>query len=270
MSYALEMQQIHFAYPNAEPLFHDFSLTMGSGETVLICGANGAGKSSLLRLLAGYLKPQQGQIMLNGQALRGWNARQRACALAYVGQHGGPLSAHRVGEVVATGRYPHRGLLANFDRQDRQMIDQALELTGIAHLSERRLYELSGGERQLCMIARAFAQQSPIILLDEPTTWLDMNHAARLGRIFASWSDRDEKRLVIIASHDLNLLLPLASRLLIMKGGKMLNPASEDQQPNPGGEGRRTAELLSDAFGCDIGLTSVDADHGSRPLIYVR
>lgn len=164
-------------------------LTLGQGELVSLLGANGAGKTTLLRLLLGFEAPHGGEVRLNGAAMAGQDRRRIARAVAYVPQaHAAPFP-YRVDEVVALGRLPRSGLFSPPSRHDRAVVAATLERLGIAHLAERPYTALSGGERQLALIARALAQEARLLIMDEPLTGLDYGNQIRLldqlGRLAA-------------------------------------------------------------------------------------
>ncbi len=191
-------------------------------ESLVVVGPNGAGKTTLLRLLAGLLRPTRGEILLDGRPCRSLSRRQLARRIAYVPQ----LRPHRVPltveEVVLLGRYPYLSAWQIAPGPgDFAAVAEALAMVGIEPLRERRLDELSGGERQAVYIAAALAQQSEILILDEPTTHLDPSHqrdtAALLLRL-----QRQGGRTFVVATHDLNFASMVADRILALARGRTL------------------------------------------------
>ncbi|MEJ2609265.1 MAG: ABC transporter ATP-binding protein [Candidatus Thiodiazotropha sp.] len=175
----LVAQNIHFSY-RGRPVLKGANLALGTGELVCLLGANGAGKSTLLRTLLGLLNPQQGEVRLNQQRLVGLARRQLAQQIAYVPQvHAAPFP-YTVREVALMGRLPANGLLRAPKPSDLTMVDEILEHLGIPQLANRPYTEVSGGERQLALIARALAQETKLLVMDEPLTGLDYGHQVRL------------------------------------------------------------------------------------------
>lgn len=175
----LEARQLAFAY-RRQTILDDISLSLEPGQVISLLGINGAGKSTLLRLLLGLLPPARGELLLAGRPLHTWPRRQVARHLAYVPQiHTTPFP-YSVMEVVLLGRVPAGSLFRAPSAQDREMAADALEQMGIPHLAERPYTEISGGERQLALIARALAQGARLLIMDEPATGLDYGHQLRL------------------------------------------------------------------------------------------
>ncbi|MBV8604029.1 MAG: ABC transporter ATP-binding protein [Pelomonas sp.] len=196
-------------------VLRDVSLALPAGEWTAIVGPNGAGKSTLLRALGG-LVPASGAVSLLGRPLGDWPARERARALAWLGQNEGGADDLRVFDVVMLGRLPHQAWLAPPSAADRAAVEAAMLQTQSWDWRERRLATLSGGERQRVLLARALAVQAPVLMLDEPLAHLDPPHqadwiAAVRGLVGAG-------RTVITVLHELNVAL-LADRLLVMQGG---------------------------------------------------
>ena len=161
-------------------LFEDVNLSVQAGDCIALLGANGAGKSTLLKLLLGLLKPSAGRVLVNGQPLTALDRRSIARLLAYVPQTHVPSFPYSVRQIITQGRLPITGLGRAPDSTDHEAVARALHDLGIETLAERTYTELSGGERQLVMIARALVQQARMILLDEPVTGLDFGHQLRL------------------------------------------------------------------------------------------
>ena len=164
----------------ARTLLENISLSIAPGDCIALLGANGAGKSTLMKILLGLLKPSTGQVHLNGQALTKMDRRSIARHLAYVPQNHVPSFPYSVRQIVTQGRLPITGLGRAPGADDLQAVAEALHDLGIGHLAERTYTQLSGGERQLVLIARALVQQARVILLDEPVTGLDFGHQLRL------------------------------------------------------------------------------------------
>jgi len=216
---ALEARQIHFAYRPGEPVLHGVSLTARPGRLLCLLGPNGSGKTTLLRCLLGELRPSAGEVFLHGRAVRSYRARARARALAYVPQQPRSAFSFPAEEIVLMGRFSHTGALGRAGQIDRAVAREALKMTETLPLARRPLEELSGGEAQRVMIARALAQQPQVLLLDEPTSHLDMKHQigiyAMLRRVAHDWP-----MAVVSVSHDVNLAARFADELLLLRAGR--------------------------------------------------
>jgi iron complex transport system ATP-binding protein len=199
-----EARHLEFAYAQGPLVVRDVSLTSTPGSMTALIGANGSGKSTLIRMLAGLLRPRAGTILLDGVPLNDWEPRLRARQIAYVPQSTATVFPFPVLDIVLSGRTPHT-LRFRFERpHDSQKAMQALENTGAAHLAGRCFTSLSGGERQMVILARALAQEPRLLLLDEPSSSLDLKHRADLIRTLVRL--RETRRLsVIMVTHDLQL-----------------------------------------------------------------
>jgi len=175
----LAARDLYFAY-RGRPVLTGASLSLQSGEVVSLLGTNGSGKSTLLRLLLGFNTPHRGEVLLAGKPLHSYRRRQIALHIAYVPQMHVTPFPYPVREVVVLGRLPATGLGRAPSRSDYEIVDIMLERLGIAHLAKRAYTEISGGERQLTLIARALAQGARTLVLDEPMTGLDYGHQLRL------------------------------------------------------------------------------------------
>lgn len=188
---------------------------------VALIGPNGCGKSTLLKALGGLLEPASGRIDLDGRALSSWAPKPLARRLASLPQAPSAPDGIGVRQLVAHGRYPHQGLFARQSSHDRDVIDWAMAATGVDHLRDRVFHTLSGGERQRAWIAMTLAQEAEILLLDEPTTFLDMGHQVELLELLAQL--QGARRLtVVMVLHDLNQASQYADRLLAMRDGRIV------------------------------------------------
>ncbi len=216
----LSARELTFAY-NGFPVLEKVSLDLQPGRLVGVIGPNGAGKSTLVRLLSGVLTPGSGQVTLDGRPLAAWKRRQVARRLAVVPQSPNLPEMFTVAEVVLLGRTPYLGLLGNESAHDREIARRAMERTQSWHLAHRLIGTLSGGERQRVVVARALAQQPSVLLLDEPTTHMDVNH--QLGLIVLVRQLAAEDNLAVLAIlHDLNLASLYCDELILLAGGRIV------------------------------------------------
>ncbi|HVN90329.1 MAG TPA: heme ABC transporter ATP-binding protein [Candidatus Binataceae bacterium] len=199
-------------------VLRDISLEVRPGEMLAIVGPNGAGKSTLLRALSGALKPREGAIELFGRALSSYDRRAVARFLATVAQENAVAFQFSVLEIVLMGRAPHLGPFHLETPHDLALAREVLRFFDLTQLAARPIQELSGGERKRVFLARAMAQEPRVILLDEPTAFLDLRHVTE---IFAAFQKlRSERGLTVIATlHDLNAAAAYADRVLILKDG---------------------------------------------------
>lgn len=219
------------------------SLTLEPGRITCLIGPNGCGKSTLLRGLAGMLAPQAGQVSLDGRALSAWPAAALARAMATLPQSPSAPDGLSLQQLVRYGRYPHHGLLGGWSRDDQTALDWALEATGLRRLRERDIRTLSGGERQRAWIAMALAQQSAWLLLDEPTTFLDIGHQIEILSLLRALN-RAYGLTIVMVLHDLNQASQFADRLLAMQAGRLVADGAPDAMVSP--------ELVRQLFGIEV------------------
>lgn len=218
----LEARSLHFRFPGAgTPLFDGFSLAIGAGDFLGLIGPNGSGKTTLLRLLSGTLRPSAGEVRLEGRPLQSFRPRERAQRLAVVPQESSILFNFTVMEMVLMGRAPHLGLLGLEGSRDRAIARRALEEMDLGDFEETPLRELSSGERQRALVARALAQEPAILLLDEATAFLDLKHRLQIGEILNRLNQKQGLTIMAI-SHDLNMAARFSSRLALLKQGRLV------------------------------------------------
>ncbi len=241
---ALGMENVAFHYGD-RCVFRGLSLTIRAGEFVGLIGPNGAGKTTLIRLLCGILSPSEGRVLLGDRDLAHLPRRTAARTLAFVPQETTAAFPFRAREAVLMGRYPHRGSFAFETEADLERARIAMESTDTETFSDRYVHELSGGERQRVLLARALAQEPEILLLDEPTSHLDLNHQAR----FLDLIDQTRMqggRTVVFVSHDVNMISRRAERLVLLQDGAVV----ADGPP----EAVITPEIMEAAFGIPLRL----------------
>lgn len=195
------------------------SIRVSPGELLVLLGPNGSGKSTLLRMLGGLWSPSVGWAALDGKELQHFSRNELARRIAFVPQDTHVDFAFTVAEILAMGRYPHRGRFSPETPADHSAIRFAAEQCDVAHLMDRSIDTLSGGERQRVLIARSLAVQPEFILLDEPTANLDIEHSIEVLELCAALAS--SKKTVVLASHDLNLVSPYATRVALLESGKI-------------------------------------------------
>jgi len=168
----IEVRDVSFAY-NGKPVFENISLDLDRGEVLCLFGPNGCGKTTLIDIILGYLKPARGAVYIEGRNQREYSRGELARRIAYVPQMHERTFPHRVLDIVVMGRTPYLSPLSSPGKEDYRMAEQALEMIGIEHLKNRIYTQLSGGETQLVILARALTQKAPVILMDEPAAHLD-------------------------------------------------------------------------------------------------
>ena len=215
MTAAIQTEHVTFGYGRSQPVLRDVGFAVEAGTFLAVVGPNGAGKSTLINILAGLLKPQAGTVLLEGVKVRSARVQDIAQRVAVVRQEFIPVFGFSVMETVLMARTLHYGRLGFESKTDRELALQALELTETADLASRSLDNLSAGERQRVFIARGLAQNTPILLLDEPTSFLDLKHQVKIYDLLKSV--QLEKGTTIVAiTHDLNLATQYCDQTLLL------------------------------------------------------
>jgi iron complex transport system ATP-binding protein len=217
---ALEARRVCLAYDRLE-VVRDLSVGIPAGRVTTIVGANACGKSTLLRALARLLKPRAGNVLLDGEAISTLPTKQVARRLGILPQSPVAPDGITVGDLVARGRHPHQGWLRQWSTADDTAVDRALALTGTTELADRNVDELSGGQRQRAWIAMALAQETATLLLDEPTTFLDLAHQIDVLDLLVDLN-RTSGRTVVLVLHDLNHAARYSDHLIAMRGGTVV------------------------------------------------
>jgi iron complex transport system ATP-binding protein len=217
----LRAKGISLAYPAGPTVIDGLTVTIPPGQITSIIGANGSGKSTLLRGLARLIPPGAGQILLDGRAIDQLRTKEVARSIGLLPQ--GPVAPDglTVEDLVARGRYPHQSLRRQWSLADEQAVDRALAATNLIELRRKPVAELSGGQRQRAWIALVLAQDTPIMLLDEPTTFLDPAHQLEVLGLLAGLNERDGRTIVAVL-HDINQAGRFAHHLIAMRQGQIL------------------------------------------------
>ena len=215
----LAARDLTFRYGERDVL-SGVDLRVGEGEVAVLLGPNGAGKSTLLKIFSGLLRPHGGEVHVLGHSPSSYNRREMARVLSVVGQDPPLDFPMAVEEFVMLGRFPHHGFFGPATAADRREVDRALSMTSLHELRARRLAELSAGERQRAAVARAIAQGAEVMLLDEPTAFLDIYHRVAFFEIVTALADMSGVT-ALIASHDLSLCAEYGERIILIAGGKV-------------------------------------------------
>ncbi|MEU9829415.1 ABC transporter ATP-binding protein [Micromonospora chersina] len=234
----------------------DLTVAVPDGSFTVIIGPNACGKSTLLRALARLLRPARGTVLLDGADIHRRPARQVARTLGLLPQSAVAPDGLTVAELVSRGRYPHQGLLRQWSREDERVVDRAMADTGVAELADRPVDELSGGQRQRVWIAMALAQQTPLLLLDEPTTYLDIAHQVEVLDLCARLHEEQGRTLVAVL-HDLHQAARYATHLVAMRDGRVVAAGDPRQIV--------TTELVEEVFGLPCRIIA-DPETGT-PLV---
>lgn len=247
MDIRIRLRNGAFSYGQRE-IFHNLNLELAQGDIFCLLGANGCGKTTLLRCLNGLLSLKEGNVWLNGQEIASLSETERAKILGFVFQEHNFLFPYSVLETVCMGRAPHLGFFSSPSRKDTQIAERALEMVGLAHLKDKPCTEISGGERQLSLIARALAQEPAVLLLDEPTSHLDFGNQVLILETIRRLAQ--EKGLtVIMATHFPGHALLVSNKVALMKNGNFANVGRPEQV--------LTESNLKNLYGIDVKIVSV-------------
>ena len=242
----LEVRHVSYAYGEVGAV-RDVSLHIGDRQLVALTGPNGSGKSTLLKMIARVLEPSRGEIAFEGRNVRQWPAKEYAKRVGYLPQDPDPAFPMRAIEVVVSGRAPYLGRFAWETAGDWDEAEKALQLCDAAHLRDRYLDEMSGGERKRVFLARVLAGTPRLIVLDEPLAALDLSHVQQFSRLLRDVVDRTGCT-VLFAAHDLNWAAAHSDRMLVMQRGALALDAAPSEVMR--------AEVMHDLFGFDAETVS--------------
>jgi len=208
-------------------LIEGFSTQLKAGEMIAVMGSNGSGKSTLLRTLTGFQQPLSGGVTMNGKVISAISMKEKAGLISYVSTEPVRVGNMTVFELVGLGRYLYSGWWGNLSDKDIQMVGRCLDLTGMSDFASRQVNSLSDGERQRAMIARALAQDTPVIILDEPTAFLDIRNKYEIIHLLRELAVM-ERKSVIFSSHDFAITIGMADKVWLIEQRKVLEGAPED------------------------------------------
>jgi iron complex transport system ATP-binding protein len=215
----IELRHLTVGY-GTKAVLSDINQTLSAGQMVCLLGANGVGKSTLLRTLAGFLPPLAGNVLLEGRDLLSLYVSERSQVVSVVLTERFEVQYMKVIDLVGMGRSPYTGFFGTLTGKDRAIVSEAIEMVGIGSLAQRTIDTLSDGERQKAMIAKALAQQTPIILLDEPTAFLDFHAKVSTLRLMLRLAHETNKT-ILLSTHDVEMAIQLSDTLLIVQDGKI-------------------------------------------------
>ncbi|MBD8465539.1 ABC transporter ATP-binding protein [Plantibacter sp. CFBP 8798] len=237
-------------------IIHELDIAIPDDSFTVIVGPNACGKSTLLRALARLLKPTQGQVVLDGQEITRYPSKEVAKRIGLLPQTSIAPDGISVIDLVSRGRYPHQSLLRRWSAADEAAVLAAMEATNVTELSGRLVDELSGGQRQRVWVAMALAQETPLLLLDEPTTFLDITHQVELLDLFTRLNQEGGRTLVAVL-HDLNQAARYATHLIAMRDGHVVAQGAPADIV--------TAELVEEVFGLRCRI--IDDPESHTPLV---
>ena len=242
----IRIESVRFAWKET-PLFEGIDLHVRPGEMLALIGPNGSGKTTLLRLISGALRPRAGQVRLDGRPLTGLTSQERARTVGVVPQDNTTVFDFTVMETVLMGRTAWLGLLGVESPEDIGVAREAMRRTGMLPFAGRLMSHLSGGERQLALIARALAQKPRLLLLDEPTAFLDIRHRLEIYELLARLN-ADEGLTIVATSHDLNMAARYCRRIVLLKNGEVRADGDPAQVFDPA--------ILSDVYETPLRVTT--------------
>ncbi|SHG05167.1 iron complex transport system ATP-binding protein [Flavobacterium micromati] len=214
----LKASQINIGYSHKKEkivVASDISISLEKGKLIALIGANGVGKSTLLKTITGILKPLSGNVLLNEKKITAYDPLELAQNLSIVLTEKLPPSNLTVFELIALGRQPYTNWIGKLTATDLSKVNEAMELTQISHLADKKHYEISDGQLQKVLIARALAQDTPLIILDEPTTHLDLLHKVSLFKLLKKLTQETEK-CILFSTHDIDMAIQLSDEMIIM------------------------------------------------------
>ncbi|GAB6268383.1 MAG: ABC transporter ATP-binding protein [Smithella sp.] len=215
----IEARNVNFSYA-AKPVMGNISFAIDEGQVVAVIGPNGSGKTTLLKIINGTLFPDAGQMLIDGKETGRWQRKEIAQKVAIVPQETAMIFPFYAEEIVLMGRFPHLGRYGFEDKKDYKIVHEAMEKTDTLAFADRRFSELSAGERQRVLIARALAQEPKVLLLDESTVFLDLKHQSQFLALLRQLNTM-QKLTVIFVTHDINLAAQNADRIILLYSGKI-------------------------------------------------
>lgn len=242
----IHIKNLKAGYADKE-IFNNLSLDFSRAEFVSILGPNGAGKSTLLKLINGFIKPERGEITIAGKSVEKWNPQELAKIVTYIPQENYIQYNFTVEEIVLMGRYPFISIWQNYSTKDREIVEKIIQDLDLHKLRHKFINQLSGGEKQRTLIARAIAQDSDYILLDETFSHLDINHQIEILNIMKSLHTEKGKSIIMV-SHNINLSANYSQRMIALKNGELIADGTPDEV--------MTTNNLAKLFDIELGVVT--------------
>jgi iron complex transport system ATP-binding protein len=256
----LSLTDVRFGYPNRPDFLGPITLSVRFGECWAIAGPNGAGKSTLLKLMVGLLRPHGGSVQLRGTDVSAMSGRLRARQVAYVPQQPPSDLDLCVRDVVLMGRFPHRSMGLFDSVEDHRIADRALDASGTLEFADRPIATLSGGEAQRVHVSAALAQEPKLLLLDEPTASLDLQHQLAIFQILVDRATA-EGLAVVVVTHDVNLAARFCSHVLVLDDGRSVAVGQPDEVLTP--------EVLGPVYGVELATLTTEGHPPRRWVVPV-
>ena len=254
----LALEDVRFGFPAHPDFLGPITLAIAPGQCWAVVGPNGAGKTTLLRLMAGLSRPHAGRVEIDGVRLDALPARARAQRIAFVPQQAPTDLDFSVRDIVLMGRFPHRSLGLFESADDYATADRAMQATETLHFADRRLVTLSGGEAQRVHVAAALAQQTDVLLLDEPTASLDLQHQLAIFRILRDRAAND-RLAVVVVTHDINLAGQFCTHVLLLHEGRTVATGSPKDVLTP--------DVLRPVYNVELAALTMAGDSDRRWIV---
>ncbi|WP_435147116.1 ABC transporter ATP-binding protein [Halobaculum sp. P14] len=255
---SLDGEELVLSYPSSDgPIIDGESITAKPGAVTALIGPNGSGKSTLLKGLADQLAPDAGSVLVDGRAIETFDKKELARTMGLLSQESTSPNSITVEDLVYHGRYPHRGFFESVTDEDEQAVERAMELAGCEHLRDREVGSLSGGQKQLAWIAMVLAQDTDVLLLDEPTTFLDLHHQLEVVEIVETLGTESDITVVVVL-HDIQQAARLADEMVVVKAGTIQARGTPEEVI--------TEELLAEVFEIDAEIDLTPRGPRIEPL----
>ena len=257
----LNVKDVRFSYEGVLQVLKGVSLSVDSGEVVTLLGPNGTGKTTLLKIIMGMIHPSSGEVRIFGEPITNYSRSQLAKLVGWVPQSEYIAFPYTVEEYILFGRTPHLGLMPVITSLDREVVDEIIEELGIPHLRRREVTKLSGGEAQLVRIGRALAQQPRLLILDEPTSHLDLRNSTKVLEIIHYLAKKRELG-VLFTTHNPNEPVLAADRVYMLSEGRVVKEGTPQEVINP--------EIIKEVYGVEVLVHRIDSSFAVIPKPFRR
>lgn len=252
----IELKNIYFSYKENEPFFENISIGFEKGDFISILGPNGSGKTTLLNLINATLYPDKGDIFINGVNIRNLKRKNIARIISFLPQFLPDQIPFTVFEIILMGRYPHKKIFQSYDSIDLEIVNKYLKFLDLYNLKDEYFSNLSGGEKRRVMLVQSLVQETEIIMLDEPDSFLDINHKVEVYS-FLEKLNKELGKTIIVISHDFNLAFKYSKKMMILNRGKVVLYGKTKSSVNK--------EIIDRVFNTDIKILKID---GNPVIIY--